>query len=329
MRFVFLVTSITMLASACGAQPRASAARAEFWGFAAPWDTRSDASIRAHGHHLAATVSGWIGLDSLTGQPLLPSPYADTVRPRNGTDASMRRMAIVTSWHGERFHATSILTLARDRGALARAAGRIARHAQSMRYTGLVIDFESLEAPQLDEQVAVVRAIADSARARGVRTIAVAVPATDTIAYPARQLLRVADAIIPMLYDQHWSGSKPGPVASPQWAREALAMRVREAGGARVIAGFPTYGYRWIRGQPTEALGFDDARRIAAAAGVSLARDAATQSLRARAADWDLWLADAETLRALVDVARELGVNRFALWRLGREDPAVWGRVVR
>ena len=106
-------------------------------------------------------------------------------------------------------------------------------------------------------------------------------------------------------------------------------MRVREAGGARVIAGFPTYGYRWIRGQPTEALGFDDARRIAAAAGVSLARDAATQSLRARGADWDLWLADAETLRALVDVARELGVNRFALWRLGREDPAVWGRVVR
>jgi spore germination protein YaaH len=238
-------------------------------------------------------------------------------------------MAIVTSWHGERFHKTSIMRLARDPIARARAASEVARHAQSMRYAGLVIDFETLEAGDLDAQLTVMRAIADSARARGVRTIAVAVPATDTIAYPAKALLRVADAIIPMLYDEHWAGSSPGPVASPQWVRGALALRVREAGAARVIAGFPTYGYRWIRGQPTEALGYDEARSVAARARVSLARDAATQSLHARAANWDLWMADAGTLRALVAIGQELGVNRFALWRLGREDPAIWGSVVR
>jgi spore germination protein YaaH len=238
-------------------------------------------------------------------------------------------MAIVTSWHGERFHKTSILRLARERSALARTAGAIARHAQSMRYAGLVIDFETLEAADLDAQLVVMRAIADSARARSVRIIAVAVPATDTIAYPAKQLLRVADAIIPMLYDEHWAGSSPGPVASPQWVRAALTLRVREAGAARIVAGFPTYGYRWIRGQPTEALGYDEARAVAARAGVSLARDAATQSLHARASNWDMWMADAGTLRALVGIAQELGVNRFALWRLGREDQAIWGQLVR
>lgn len=238
-------------------------------------------------------------------------------------------MAIVTSWHGERFHKTSIVRLARDQRALARAAGEIARHARSMRYAGLVIDFETLDAGDLDEQITVMRAIADSARARGVRTIAVAVPATDTVAYPAKQLLRVADAIIPMLYDEHWAGSSPGPVASPQWVRGALALRVREAGAAKVIAGFPTYGYRWIRGQPTEALGYGEARGVAARASVPLARDAATQSLHARAANWDMWMADAGTLRALVAIGQELGVDRFALWRLGREDPAIWGQVVK
>ena len=329
MRFVFFVIPITLVASACGAQPRARAERAQFWGFAAPWDARSDATIRAHAHHLTAAVTGWIGLDSATGRPLLPSPFADTVRPREGTAAPPQRMAIVTSWHGERFHKTSIMRLARDPIARARAASEVARHAQSMRYAGLVIDFETLEAGDLDAQLTVMRAIADSARARGVRTIAVAVPATDTIAYPAKALLRVADAIIPMLYDEHWAGSSPGPVASPQWVRGALALRVREAGAARVIAGFPTYGYRWIRGQPTEALGYDEARSVAARARVSLARDAATQSLHARAANWDLWMADAGTLRALVAIGQELGVNRFALWRLGREDPAIWGSVVR
>jgi peptidoglycan-N-acetylglucosamine deacetylase len=328
MRFFFFVISITLVANACGAQQRARPSRGEFWGFAAPWDAQSDATIREHGHHLGAVVTGWVALDSLSGQPLLPSPFTDTVRPRLATNATARRMAIVTSWHGERFHTASILRLARDPAALSRAAGEIARHAQSMRYSGLVFDFETLTAADLDAQLTVMSAIADSARARGVRMIAVAVPATDTIAYPANRLLRVADAIIPMLYDEHWAGSAPGPVASPQWVRSALTLRVREAGAARVIAGFPTYGYRWIRGQATEALGYDDARRIAAAAGVSLARDAATQSLRARDANWDMWMADSETLRTLVGIARELSVNRFALWRLGREDPAIWGSVV-
>lgn len=329
MHFVFLVISITLVASACGAQPRARAARTEFWGFAAPWDARSDATIRAHGHHLAAAVTGWIGLDSASGRPLLPSPFTDTVRPRGGTAGTMQRMAIVTSWHGDRFHTTPILRLARDARALASTAGEIARHARSMRYTGLVLDFETLDPPDLSALLSVTRAIADSARAHGVRSVTIAVPATDTLAYPGKPLLTIVDAIIPMLYDEHWSGSSPGPVASPQWVRSALALRVREAGAGKVIAGFPTYGYRWIRGKPTEALGYDEARTLATRAGVSLARDAETQSLRARGADWDLWMADAGTLRALVSVAQELGVNRIALWRLGREDPAIWGNLVR
>lgn len=328
MRSYIFVILVTLVASACGAQPRATVARPGFWGFAAPWDASSDASIRAHGHHLAAAVTGWIGLDSATGRPLLPSPFADTVRPRRGTGATMT-MAIVTSWHGERFHRTSILRLAKDPAARARTAGAIARHAKQMRYSGLVIDFETLEPGDLAAQLSVIGAIADSARANGVRTITAAVPASDTVAYPARALLKHVDAIIPMLYDEHWSGSTPGPVASPQWAARMLALRVREAGADRVIAGYPTYGYRWITGRPTEALGYAEARALATKSGVVLSRDAATRSLTARGAGWELWMADAETLRELVKSAQALGVRRYALWRLGREDPAIWGDVVK
>lgn len=329
MRPYVSVILLTLLASACAAQPRLAATRPGFWGFAAPWDTSSDATIRAHGHHLAVAVTGWIGLDSATGRPLLPSPFVDTVRPHMGTPDATATMAIVTSWHGERFHRESIRRLARDAGARARTAGAIARHAGERRYAGLVIDFETLERADLAAQLSVIGAIADSARAHGARIIAVAVPATDTAAYPARELLRHADAIIPMLYDEHWSGSPPGPVASPRWARGALALRVREAGADRVIAGFPTYGYRWIAGRPTEALGYAEARALASRTGVALRRDPATQSLSARGPGWEIWMADAETLQALVRSARELGVARFALWRLGREDSRIWGDVVR
>jgi spore germination protein YaaH len=334
-----LASAFLLAASACDAQRRASAQKTEFWGFAAPWDPRSDASIRAHGSKLAVVVTGWIGLDSTSGRPLLPSPFADTIRQARagpggggaggGRASGTKRMAIVTSWHGDRFHQASIRTLARDPDRLARTAGDIARYAAAIGYRGLVLDFESLEPADLDGQLRVVKAIADSARARGVATIAAAVPATDTLAYPARRLLAVVDAIIPMLYDQHWSGSQPGPVAAPDWVRAALALRIAEAGADRIVAGLPTYGYRWRKGQPADALSYLEARQISAQTRAALSRDAATGTLRARGSDWEMWVTDAALLRTLVRESEAAGVRRFALWRLGREDPAMWGTVVR
>jgi len=302
--------------------PQASTQR---WGFAAPWDAQSDATIREHGHELRVIVTGWIGLDSATARPLLPSPYADTVMPREGTRVNPSRMAIVTSWHGERFHPNTIRKLARDRRRLAETAGTIARYARDLDYAGLVLDFEGLTAADLPAQLAVTRAITDSARALGIGMITSAVPALDTLAYPGRKLIAIVNAVIPMLYDEHWAGSQPGPVSSPAFVAQALAARVREVGPDFVIAGLPTYGYRWIRGRPTEIIGARDAERIAARFGVPVTRDAASYSLRARSGDWELWVTDAFALQGLVAEAERHGVRRVALWRLGLEDPAVWG----
>ena len=67
--------------------------------------------------------------------------------------------------------------------------------------------------------LAVTKAIADSARAHGVGSVGLAIPALDTAAYPARALLRSLDFLVVMLYDQHWLTSSPGPIAAPDWAR--------------------------------------------------------------------------------------------------------------
>jgi spore germination protein YaaH len=234
-------------------------------------------------------------------------------------------MAIVTSWHGDRFHPRTIRTLATTPQLLATAAREIADHAASMGYSGLVLDFESLEPADLAAQVSVIRAIADAARARGVSQIAVAIPATDTTGYPARPLLDVADYVIVMLYDQHWTGSEPGPISEPAWVNGALARRIAESGADRIVAGLPTYAYRWRRGQPTEILGYREAAAISRKESVPLKRDKATGTLRARrGSSWDMWVTDATLLERLVGDARSSGVRRFALWRLGQEDPAIW-----
>ena len=319
---VVSVMLITFLANARAlAQTRPSM---EVWAFTGPWDAASDSSLARHANALDVVITGWIALDSATAQPILPSLYADRFTPSR---ERTQRFAIVTSWHGLRFHPTSIHTLAASPARLGDAAHRIAEAAQHAGYRGLVLDFEGHEPGDLPALLRVVKAVTDSAHAHAVRRVAIAVPAADTAASPTRALLGATDLVLPMLYDQHWDSSPPGAISDPAWVRSTLAARL----GAgidrdRIVAGLGTYAYRWPKGKPGEQLSYADARAAAARGGSAFARDRASQTMHAAQANGDqLWANDAALIRTLMGVVRSLGVSRVSLWRLGQEDPAIWG----
>jgi peptidoglycan-N-acetylglucosamine deacetylase len=177
MRVTVAATLATLgLAGACTAQNPDRPDKAEYWGFTAPWDQASAASVGRNGAQLDAVITGWIALDSVSGKPFVASAYRDNQRLAPTT----RRFAIVTSWQNDRFHATSIRALAARPALLVEAARWIADQAASGGYDGLVLDFEELEPRDLQAQLAVTRAIRDSARARGISLVATAVPAGNT-----------------------------------------------------------------------------------------------------------------------------------------------------
>ena len=313
-------------ATACGtvaAPPRPANPPPAVWGFTAPWDQRSDSSLRANAARLDVAITGWIQLDSITGAPSALYPDDPALIP-----APTTRLALVSSFQGQRFHPEAIRALAADSGRLAATAARLGDLALRGNYRGVVLDLEEQSAADTALTIRVARAFADSARRRGVSFVAIAVPAADTVAYPSRPLAEIADALVVMLYDEHWSTSAPGPVATPLWVRRSLGQRVADIGAGRIVAALPVYGYLWRGNQPATPLGFSDARRAAAQASVELARDPASRSLHAvQAGSWELWMTDAELLRALRAEVNTLGVTRIALWRLGLEDPAVWSVV--
>jgi len=310
-----------VLFTACAHLPLEPQAAVDYWGFTGPWDKRSDESVQQHEAALARIITGWIVLDTASFLPV--QVYPDTFR----TDSLVgpRTMALVTSYSGSRFHPEIIRGLGGSPQAAGMTAGAIAAVIDSTRYHGVVMDFEGMTPRDLDALLAVTRAIADSVRAHGVHTVVIAVPAGDTAAYPAELLLESADLIMAMLYDQHWSGSPPGPIASPDWVTRNLGTRVAEVGAARIVAAFPLYGYRWRKSAEAEVISFDDARRLTTMTNTPLVRDHASETLHATSPEgWEIWISDRTLLETLVDDARELGVKRFALWRLGLEDPAVW-----
>jgi spore germination protein YaaH len=308
---------------ACSSLPVVGRSAPERWAFHAPWDPRSSASVRAHGAALDGVVLDWIALDTLTGLPL--RLYRDTLSPM--LPPNLRRMAMVTSFLGDRFHPELIRRLAVDSIALEAAAAAIADRMVRGGYRGLVIDFEGMTGPDTALTRAVVATIASVARSRGVGPVAVALPASDTVGYPARLFDSSADLLLIMLYDQHWSTSPPGAIAEPAWVRRTLAMRVAESGASRMVAALPTYGYLWRPNVAARPISYDDARRLTAESGVTLDRDPATSTLHAVRAvgdQWELWVSDAVLLAALSREVAALNVTRLAYWRLGTEDVAMW-----
>ena len=311
---------IASVGGCAGAQPASPAAELrEVWGFTAFWDERSIASASRNRDALDAVVTTWIALDTLTSAPV--TLFMDSSRT-----AAPRRMALLTSWFGDRFHPSSVVRLARDPGALARAVSFVARALQAGDHRGLVVDFEGHEAGDLRALVTVVRAIADTLEARRLGPLTVAIPAMDTAAYPARDFIDAgADFVLPMFYDQHWAGGAAGPVSDPEWVAAALDLRLAEVPASRMIAGLPLYGYRWPRSGTGVTVTHGEALAAATAAGVSLTRDSATRTLHGSLPDaGEIWVTDAPLVEQLIGTVTAKGVERVALWYIGQEDPNLW-----
>jgi spore germination protein YaaH len=307
-------------ALACASIHARPSSATEFWAFTAPWDPRSITSVASHAQSLDAVISGWIALDSTSFRPV--ALYPDTTTP----PTRPRHLALVTSYQGSRFHPEILRGLSEDSIALGHTAGAIATLAT--RYSGIVFDFEGMTPADLPVLLAVTKSFADSAHAHNIPQVGLAIPAPDTAAYPARPLLRSLDFLVVMLYDQHWLTSPPGPIAAPDWARRQLAVRIGEVGPAKLVAAYPLYGYQWRSDSATAVISYDDAKRLATTANVPLTREPSSTTLHADTDTWHLWLSDAILLDTLVHDAQATGITKFALWRLGLEDPAIWTTVV-
>lgn len=315
------LAGLMLLAAACAHLPSQPRGRPIYWGFTGPWDRRSDASVEEHGTSLDRIITGWIALDTTTFRPVILYPDSVGKQPA----VAQHTMALITTYIGSRFHPEIIRGLGDNAQVSAMTAGAIASLVDSGGYQGVIIDFEGMTPRDLDQLLTVTKAVADSVRAHRVSTIVIAVPSGDTAAYPAALLLQSADLIMPVLYDQHWSTSPPGAIAAPDWVARNLGTRVAEVGAARIVAAFPLYGYRWRKSAETEVISYDDARRLTTTTNTPLARDHASATLHAISPEgWEIWVSDHVLLDTLVREARQLGVDTFALWRLGLEDPEVW-----
>ena len=209
-------------------------------------------------------------------------------------------------------------------------------------YRGLSLDIESI--PDTDDAayLTFIRALYYQMHQRNLRLyVNVAAGTSDS---DLKQIAANSDGLILMNYDQHEDTSDPGPIASQSWFIGNLKRVLKIVPKEKIICAMGNYGYDWTLSIPnpkdrhhrkpqvlnTDDLSVSDAWGLASDADADLDLDYDTLNPHFEYIDEDsnqrhvVWFLDGVTVLNEMRAARQLGLQTFALWRLGEEDSSLW-----
>ncbi|HEV3510349.1 MAG TPA: glycosyltransferase [Candidatus Sulfotelmatobacter sp.] len=319
--------------------------------FYVPWDAASFSSLRDFAHQIDMLYPDWLhvltpdghlqGVDDQTGkyfdviQGKNVLPVDDRVMPFLKTEnPSMEVFPMVNNSDGVDW--VDISGFLNDADARALFRQQVAQFLSAGRYHGLMIDFESFPASGQPGYVALLQELAQDLHARGMK-LYVSVQAHNTeYNYPA--IADAADGVVVMNYDEHYPGGKSGPVASQDWFVDNLKFILSVIPKEKIICAIANYGYDWVLKPKNGHLppGMHDAPASAQSAWLA-ARDSDQDInfdddamnphfsyLDERNLRHDVWFVDAVTALNQMRAAQSMGIQTFALWRLGSEDRSLW-----
>ena len=199
-------------------------------------------------------------------------------------------------------------------------------------YDGLQIDWELV--PKEDDEN--FRSfLKDLKKKLKGKMLTVAIPArTKTLerdAYDYAKLSKIVDRIIVMAYDEHWSTSAPGPIASVAWCKRIADYAKTVIPEEKLVMGCPFYGRAW-----TDLRWSSQAYRMYKTDGVI--KDNKVTNFRKSAAGDQSFTYDVKTrvtfyydtvesALARCKMYKDDGISKLAFWRMGYEIPAFWNEL--
>jgi spore germination protein YaaH len=194
-------------------------------------------------------------------------------------------------------------------------------------YDGLQIDFEYV--PQRDGTV-FLSFLAELRTGLGEKMFTIALPArTRKISndvYDYEKIGPLVDRILVMAYDEHWSTSKPGPIASLPWCKRVADYSLKVIGSEKLIMGIPFYGRAWGNTNPSRALLHSSVETVIANNQVEdIRRENGIPTFDYEVSvSVKVYYEDDYSLSTRMEMYKSLGVRSIGFWRLGQETQAVW-----
>ncbi|MBE3577687.1 MAG: LysM peptidoglycan-binding domain-containing protein [Limnochordales bacterium] len=207
-------------------------------------------------------------------------------------------------------------------------------------FAGLNIDFEYVFPEDREAFNSFMRRLADELHPRGLLLSSALAP---KISRTQRGLLyeahdypvhgEIADYVVLMTYEWGWVGGPPMAIAPLNQVQRVLDYAVTEIPRQKILMGIPLYArdwqIPWQEGTRAETLSVQEAVQRAIDRGVAIQYDLVAQSPLYRYTDaagqaHEVWLEDARSIDAKLDLARRYQLGGISTWTLPAELPQVW-----
>jgi hypothetical protein len=196
-------------------------------------------------------------------------------------------------------------------------------------FDGLQLDFELVPARDGDAYLSFIKEL--RSRIPG-KVLSVALPAKmsdgNRSQYDYRKITALVDRVFIMAYDQHWGGSRAGPIASTSWCSDIADYALRTVGPDKLIMGIPFYGRGW-GDNPNKAWYSSGVDRLMQENNITqVMRDGDDPYFTYRSTTTvKVYFQDAKSISAKLQMYRAKGIRAVGFWTLGQEDPDVWNIV--
>lgn len=253
------------------------------------------------------------------------------------------------------FNQETLTRFLNDPAAKRRAITTLVEESRRHGYHGIQVDFENLSINDRDAFTLFFRELATELHRGGHRISAAVVHRPDELAgptqyhkwlfrnwragYDLKALGEIGDFISIMSYNQHTRRTPPGPQHGMPWMREVIDYFRSQVPAEKLSLGIITGGMRWYTSQEdritpemarsySNTLSYSQAMGLLDRYGATLRWDDEQQSAytfysNGGTFEW-IFLEDARSFAARVDLVEQYRLRGFSVWVLGPEDPAIW-----
>jgi peptidoglycan-N-acetylglucosamine deacetylase len=204
------------------------------------------------------------------------------------------------------------------------------------KYRGLMVDFEEFPREGQPGFNTLLKELSADLHGKGLKLYVSVQPHNEDFNYSV--ISAAADGVVVMDYDEHFPGGEPGPIASQDWFVKNLKTAEKLIPPQKIICAIGNYGYDWVQRTRNGELpaGMKDTNASVQDAWLT-ARDSEedvdfdgdalnphVSYMDEHNTRHDIWFLDAVTALNEMRAAQTVGIQTFALWRLGSEDRSLW-----
>lgn len=206
---------------------------------------------------------------------------------------------------------------------------------------GINVDFESLGNETGYGFIEFIRELSVKCTANGiVLSVDNYPPSSYTDLYYRDEQAEYADYAVVMAYDEHYSGSDAGPVASISYVKSSVEDTLENVPADQLILGIPFYTRLWRiedRGSGLDettsvSLGMADAQKRIKNAGVTAVWQDSNGCYYAKWSQdnnvtFEIWLENNRSIKEKLEVMKSHRLAGCAFWKLGYEKKKIWKTV--